>query len=122
MTLDDRIAAALTLRRQTYNCAQCVSMVFYPEMEIVSAGLGRGVAGTGHICGAALAMALVESQRSYTGPADKQQLFARIKQQLEQFAALNSGLTNCSDLRQPGRKPCEQLIADAISIIHNSLS
>lgn len=115
--VNERQAQALELRRQGYNCTQCVCMVFDPSLEVISGGLGRGVAGTGHICGAALAMALVTSQREYTNPKEKQALFARIREQIDRFAALNCGDTDCRDLRKPGRKPCEQLILDAITIL-----
>lgn len=111
------MAQALELRKQGYNCAQCVCMAFDPKLETVAGGLGRGVAGSGNMCGAALAMALVTSQREYTNPKEKQSLFARIKAQLDEFSARNCGDIDCRDLRKPGRKTCEQLITDAINIL-----
>lgn len=116
--VDQQKARALELRKQGYNCAQCVCMAFDPTLERVAGGLGRGVAGSGNMCGAALAMALVTSQRQYTTPKEKQQLFGRIKEQLQKFSAMNGGDIDCSLLRQPGRKPCEQLILDAIDILN----
>lgn len=121
MELQERIDKALQLRAKGYNCAQCIAMVFNPEFEAVASGLGTGVAGTGHICGAASAMALVTGATTYTGPADKQALYARIRSQLDRFAALNQGDTDCCALRKPGRKPCTELITDAVSILHESL-
>lgn len=120
MDKHERIANALRLRSQGYNCAQCVSMTFDPSLEVASAGLGTGVAGTGHICGAASAMALVESSFSYSGPEAKQNLYAAIRGHLARFAALNGGDTACSALRKPGRKDCAGLIADAVGILHDA--
>lgn len=120
-TLQERMDKAMQLRAKGYNCAQCVAMVFNPALEAVASGLGTGVAGTGHICGAASAMALVTGADTYTGPSDKQELYARIRLQLDRFAALNQGDTDCCALRRPGRKPCTELITDAVGILHESL-
>lgn len=119
-TLQERIDNSLSLRKQGYNCAQCVAMTFDPSLEAVTAGLGAGVGGTGHICGAASAMAIVASTLTYAGPADKKALYARVKVCIDKFAALNQGDTDCRDLRQPGRKPCADLIADAVGILHET--
>lgn len=120
MELQDRIDQALALRSKGYNCAQCVAMVFDPSMEAVAGALGSGVAGTGHICGAATAMALVTSKFTYAGPAGKQALNARVRDCLAKFADRNQGDTDCRDLRKPGRKPCTDLIVDAVTILHEN--
>ena len=120
VTLQERIDNALSLRKQGYNCAQCVAMTYDPSLEVATAGLGTGISGTGHICGAATAMAIVTSTLKYEGPSEKAALYARIRGCLDRFAALNQGDTNCSDLRRPGRKPCVDLIKDAVTILHEA--
>ncbi len=121
VTLDERLSTALELRKQGYNCAQCVAMSFDPSLEIVTAGLGTGIGATGHICGACSAMAILTASTGYEGPAAKQQLYAAVRSRLDKFAALNNGDTDCRDLRKPGRKPCVELIKDAVKIMHESL-
>ena len=110
---------AMSLHKQGYNCAQCVSMVFDPSLGVVTSGLGRGVGGTGHICGAASAMAIVVGARSFTSPSDKPAINAEVKGLIDDFACMNNGLCDCRDLRKPGAKPCNQLIKDAITLLYN---
>ena len=38
----------------------------------------------------------------------------------DEFKAIN-GSTICGELLKPGRKPCMELITDAITILHNRL-
>ena len=118
VTLEERIANAQELRRQGYNCAQCVAMTFDPGLEAVTAGLGTGVGATGHICGCCSAMAIITSLKSYQGPAGKQALYSEVRGCIDRFAALNDGDTDCRDLRRPGRKPCADLIKEAVKILH----
>lgn len=115
--VEDKIEQALALKARGYNCAQCVAAVFAPHLVRHAAGLGGGVAGTGHICGACSAMALIASERDYESPADKQALYGRIKEMMAEFERLNGGDSDCRDLRKPGRKSCNALIADAIRIL-----
>lgn len=119
-TLQERIDNALSLRKQGYNCAQCVAMTFDPSLEAVTGGLGTGIGATGHICGAANAMSIITATRNYTGPSGKQALYGQVRGCIEKFAALNCGDTDCRDLRKPGRKPCSDLIVDAVTILHET--
>lgn len=119
VTSEERINTALMLRKKGYNCAQCVAMVYDPSLEGVSAGLGIGLAGTGHICGCCTAMAMLISQKAYVLPTEKAALYSRIRGAIEKFADRNEGDTDCRDLRRPGRKPCAELIKDAIEIIED---
>lgn len=121
VTLEERISNAMSLRQQGYNCAQCVAMTFNPGLDTVTAGLGTGIGATGHICGCCSAMAILTSIKSYKAPADKPQLYSEVRKCIEKFAALNNGDTDCRDLRKPGRKPCTELIKDAIVIMHETL-
>lgn len=116
--VEDLKKRALDLRKQGYNCAQCVAMVYDPTLEATVAALGTGVAATGNICGAANAMAVVAGRKDYTSPAEKQELYARVRKLIDKFKDRNCGQVNCCDLRQPGRKPCTDLICDAIEILN----
>lgn len=121
VSLDERLSTAINLRKQGYNCAQCVAMTFDPSLETVTAGLGTGIGATGHICGTCSAMAILAAKKNYQGPAAKQQLYAEVRAHIEKFASMNCGDTDCRDLRQPGRKPCLELIKDAVTIMHEAL-
>lgn len=127
MNLNQRIERALNLRGKGYNCAQCVAMVFdditATDTELLSrvtAGLGTGVGGLREICGAVSAMAIVDSLISYKTPADKVALYSTIGIDGEKFRRINGSLV-CKDLKRPGGKPCQQLIADAVTILYNRL-
>ncbi len=109
---------ALELRKKGYNCAQCVAMVYRPELEAAVASLGTGVAATGNICGAANAMAIIAGMKSYEGPEKKQELYAKVRRLIDKFKERNGGDIDCVDLRKPGRKPCSDLICDAIEILN----
>lgn len=120
VTLEEKICKAQELRTAGYNCAQCVAMVFDPALEAATSGLGTGIGATGNICGAANAMAIICSAKTYISPADKKNLYARVSGLINVFASHNCGQLNCSELRQPGRKPCIELIKDAITILHEA--
>lgn len=116
--LQSRKALAASLRSQGHNCASCVAGAFEPSLTLAAAGMGGGVGGTGHICGAAAAMSLVAASRRFATPADKAALYSHVAALIDRFAALNDGLTDCRDLRQPGRRPCSELIMQAVGILH----
>lgn len=115
--VEEKKRQALDLRKQGYNCAQCVAMVYDPGLEATVAALGTGVAATGNICGAANAMAIVAGRKPYVGPAEKQELYRQVARLINKFKERNCGEVNCCDLRRPGRKPCTELITDAIEIL-----
>ncbi|MBD5281936.1 MAG: C_GCAxxG_C_C family protein [Bacteroides sp.] len=115
--VEDKKRQALELRKQGYNCAQCVAMVYDASLEATVAALGTGVAATGNICGAANAMAIIAGREAYVGPMEKQALYGRVARLIEKFKERNCGHVNCCDLRRPGRKPCTELITDAIEIL-----
>lgn len=118
VTLEERIDNALQLRKQGYNCAQSVAMVFDKSLARATAGLGCGVGSTGNICGAANAMAIIACALSDTEPTDKPANYALVARMIEKFQSLNNGNINCRDLRKPGAKSCVDLIKDAITILH----
>lgn len=118
VTLEERIDKALQLRKQGCNCAQSVAMVFDDSLSKATAGLGSGIGGTGNICGAANAMAIVGGVLSHNAPTDKLNNYAIISRMIEKFQERNNGLVDCRDLRKPGSKSCIDLIKDAITILH----
>lgn len=127
-TLDQRIERARALRADGYNCAQTVAMVFDDITPLGSdllasatAALGGGIAGTHSVCGAVSAMAVVDGARNFHTPADKKTIYSSTATLIDRFKERNCGQTLCSELRQPGRKPCIDLIIDAIEIIHNAI-
>lgn len=119
VTLEERINKALQLRKQGYNCAQCVAMAFDDSLGKITCGLGTGIGATGNICGAANAMALVYGAKTDASPIDKQVNYARVSSMIAKFQAANNGNIDCRDLRKPGSKSCVDLIKDAITILHD---
>lgn len=128
MTLETRIERARQLRKDGYNCAQCVIMVFddvtplpLDTLEKVSAGFGTGFGGQRYVCGAVSGMTMLDGLTGYRSPADKVATYRQVTADTADFVALN-GSAICRELRKPGRKPCMDLIIDAITIKHNRLN
>lgn len=122
-TLDERITRARQLHKEGYNCAQCVVMVFDDIYDLdtdtaakVSAGMGGGVGGQRQVCGTVSGMAMTLGLVQYASPADKATTYQAVKDCSNEFTSLN-GTIVCSELLKPGRKPCIELIVDAITII-----
>ena len=123
VTLEQRLQKARQLHAQGYNCAQCVALCFIddPTLCAATAALGGGVCGTGHICGAVSAMAMVNAVMGYRSPADKVKVYAEGQGLINVFASQNAGLTDCRELRSSGGKPCMALIEEAVTLLHNKL-
>jgi C_GCAxxG_C_C family probable redox protein len=126
-TLDERITRARQLHKEGYNCAQCVVMVFDDIYDLdtdtaakVSAGMGGGVGGQRQVCGTVSGMAMTLGLVQYASPADKATTYQAAKDCSNEFTSLNGSIV-CSDLLKPGRKPCIELIVDAITIIDKKL-
>lgn len=126
-TLEERKERARQLHKQGYNCSQCVVMVFDDVHGLsedvaarAAAGFGGGVGGMRQICGAVSGMTMLEGLVKYSHPADKPMLYAEVKAAAQEFAELNGSLI-CGELLRPGRKPCMELIEDAITIIDDRL-
>ncbi|MDE7387826.1 MAG: C-GCAxxG-C-C family protein [Muribaculaceae bacterium] len=128
--LEKRLSAVAGLRASGHNCAQCVMLAFADRYasrmsaeaaEAVACALGGGVCGTGHICGAASAMAAVVSLMRYEVPSDKKAVYAEGAGLIGEFARRQGGLTDCDDLRRPGAKSCGDLINDAVEILSKHL-
>jgi C_GCAxxG_C_C family probable redox protein len=126
-SLDQRLEKARRLHAQGYNCSQCVVMVFDDVHKLdtaiaarTAAGLGRGVGGCMQVCGSVTGMAIIEGLTSFTAPSDKQKIYSDVHGLANEFAAINGSMI-CGELLKSGRKPCIELITDAITILHNKL-
>lgn len=127
-TLEQRLERVRDLRRKGYNCAQAVIMVFDDVdsldaalTERITSALGGGIAGCGLTCGVVSAIAMITGAAGYTAPTSKKELYGAVRTPVEKFAAANDGLTLCRDLRQPGRKTCDQLIREGIALCHSHI-
>lgn len=124
-TVEERKERARELRREGYNCAQCVAMAFddiLPSERIEAAtlaaqGFGSGYGGRGYMCGAVSGATMV---LGLTGQQPRPALYKQVSTLIDGFASLE-GAVNCSDLKKPGRKPCIDLITDAVEILHKQL-
>lgn len=126
-TLSQRIDKALACRAQGYNCAQCIVLAFddiaRDDLDAavrMTSCLGLGYGDMSQICGAVSGADTVLGLRHFTGPADKPAMYQRSRAIMEQFRAENGALA-CHELKSMGR-PCPQLIASAITLLHNRLT
>lgn len=126
-TLDQRISRARQLHKEGYNCSQCVFMVFDDIHEMgaetaakISVGFGGGVGGQRQVCGTVSGMALTLGLTQYNSPTDKPATYQVVKECSNEFSSLNGSII-CGELLKPGRKPCIELIIDAITIIDKKL-
>ncbi len=127
MTLEQRLNLMYDLRKQGYNCAQSVVMCFPDVTDIdsdtaarLTSALGSGIGGLGEICGAANGIALVAGARFTSNPADKAPAAKEAHELCTQFAESNGGRITCRDLKgKDGVRSCNELIAQAIEILHN---
>ncbi len=121
----ERLERAKALRKEGYNCSQCVAMSFDDvaglsagQLARVTGGFGSGFGGQGEICGAVTGMTVVNGLvRDVARPA----LYGEVRQLFGAFGGLN-GSCVCRELKQPGRKPCLDLIVDAVGILHDHLA
>ena len=128
-TLESRLERARELRKQGYTCSQCVVMVFDDVHNLseeaaaaVSIGLGGGVGGQHQACGTITGMAVVSGFMVAGNPAEKQKVYASIKDMYSRFAESNGSII-CGELLadRANRKPCMQYIEDSVAILHNAV-
>ena len=116
MTKEERIDNARALHKQGCNCCQSVVMAYADILPIdnenamnVAAPFGRGLAGTREVCGCVSGMAMV---CGLTGHADQTRTL------IEQFRQENGDIV-CGRLLASGKKPCPDLVADAVGFMHD---
>lgn len=124
-SLEERVVRARELRSQGYNCAQCVVMAFddlikgdVAMITQAAAGLGSGIGASGNICGAVSGTTMVLGLVHDTLP--RPELYRHVRESLNAFENLE-GYTDCRDLKKEGRKPCIDLITDAVTLLHRRL-
>lgn len=126
MTLDERKQIAHDLRKQGYNCAQCVLLAFSDIHKLdtqhatqISIALGGGIGGQGNVCGVVNAMAITSGFLT-SGKADDKKLAYSTTKFLSQKFIENNGSIICRELKSiPQHRPCDLLIENGIEILHN---
>jgi len=125
--LSARIQQARTLKREGCNCSQCVAMAFGDRLGIgahdiarISVGFGGGLGGQRQMCGALSGLAVVLGGVRYGAPADRQAVYAEIRQCCSEFSAIN-GSCLCGELLSMHDKTCMERIEDAVSILYRHL-
>ena len=118
MTKEDRMERARQLHKSGLNCCQAVLLAFADKLPVdetaakmVSAPFGRGLAGMREVCGCVSGMAMA------CGFSGKEQL---TKSAIDDFRIINGDVV-CARLLQKGKKPCNELIADAAGILSDYL-
>lgn len=127
ISLDKRKEEALELRRQGYNCAQSVLMVFddvigLPKTTLcrLVSGLGTGVGGSGELCGVPNAMAIAQGYQFPPEASAKVESMKRARKLMEQFRTFSNGKLRCADIKGSEHPvPCNDLILHGIEILHN---
>lgn len=130
MTLEERKQKALEIRKQGYNCAQTVLMVFAPDLGFtegqaasMTSGLGGGVGACGELCGVPLAMAIAQSMICGPDPTKKARTYGDVRSLMEEFASRHNGFLRCRDLKSKSNAiPCNELILNGIEILHKAIA
>lgn len=123
LTLEDRINTVIELRKQGYNCAQCLTMAFNDVLDldsskaaILSAGLGGGIGGCGEVCGVISSMSIIQSAISWQQPADKPRTYSCIRTITSDFSD-KYGAVRCAELKAL-KRPCIELIKSGVERMH----
>lgn len=123
--VEQRKEMARQLRKQGRNCCQCVAMVFDDLTGIdgetigrIAEGFGSGFGGRQEVCGTVSGATMVCGM-AYAD-MDRKGIYGKVKDFMGAFERLE-GSCVCRDLKQPGRKPCLELITDAVEMLHKQL-
>ena len=127
-SLAARIKRARILKKEGRNCSQCVAMAFGDLLGLeahdiarLSVGFGGGLGGQRQVCGALSGLSMVLGGLRYGAPADKQAVYAEIRQCCSEFSEIN-GSCICGELLAMRDKTCMERIEDAVTILHRHLS
>lgn len=129
MTLEERKAKADALHRKGYNCTQSVLLSFsdvtgMPDDIAVRVGTGLGRASGVHagICGAVNGGVVVLGMTHAADPKEKLRIVGEIEEVVGEFRRRNDGRLHCTELKNgENMRPCGQLIADVVEIMHHRL-
>ena len=118
MTKEERINKARGLHRAGCNCCQAVVMAYADKLPIgekeamdVAAPFGRGLASTREVCGCVSGMAMVCGLTGHT---------ADVRPLIEKFRAEQGDIV-CGRLLAAGKKPCNEMVADAAGYLADIL-
>lgn len=87
-------------------------------MARIAHGFGSGIGGRRETCGAVTGMTMVISAAYLT--LSRPELYAKVSGAVDRFVA-EEGSDVCSVLKRPGAKPCINLIADTVGMLHDYL-
>lgn len=128
MELKERKQHAGTLHSNGYNCAQSVLMSFADVTELpesvasrIAMGLGGGFGAQGELCGVLLGMALTLGMARGSDPVVKPKVNAEVRELTRRFKERNGGCFLCRELKSKCRRPCDDIIADGVEILHEYL-
>lgn len=127
-SLKDRKEEALQLRKEGYNCAQTVLMVFDDIIGLdkatlcrLASGLGSGVGGSGELCGVPNAIAIAQGFQFPAEASAKVASMKRARSLMDEFMKYSDGKLRCADIKgSENPVPCNDLILHGIEILHNS--
>ena len=118
MTKEERKEKARALHKQGCNCCQAVVMAYADKLPIkpedamnVAAPFGRGLSGCREVCGCVSGMAMVCGLTGHT--ADTRTL-------IERFREVEGDIV-CGRLLQAGKRPCNEMVADAAGLLSDIL-
>ena len=114
MTKEEKMGKARALHKQGCNCCQAVVMAYADKLPItpenamnVAAPFGRGLAGTREVCGCVSGMAMVCGLTGHN---------ADVRTLIEKFREENGDIV-CGRLLASGKKPCNEMVADAAGLL-----
>lgn len=124
-SIEQRKELARRLRAEGRNCCQSVAMAFDDVTGLddetvgrLAEGFGSGFGGRQEVCGAVSGTTMICGV-AYAG-MDRKDIYGKVKAAMGAFEQLE-GSCSCRDLKGPGRKPCLELITDAVEILHRQL-
>lgn len=128
MNIEERKQKALALRRQGYNCSQCVMLacadladlqhINTTDLARLSACFGGGFSASGQMCGVLAAQGMIEGALAWHQPADKPSTYSIVRGYRNNFIN-RYGTDQCTALKQKGID-CATLITDGIETIVNN--
>ena len=118
MNKEERMNKARALHKQGCNCCQSVVMAYADRLPIeakaamdVAAPFGRGLSGCREVCGCVSGMAMVCGLTGHT---------ADVRPLIEKFRTEQGDIV-CGRLLAAGKKPCNEMVADAAGYLADIL-
>ena len=129
LTLEERVARALEMHDQTFNCAQCVALAVEDMVEVdretlfkIMEGFGAGMGGNTQTCGALSAVVALVGLANSSGSnpyTSKKSTYAHVEELVDDFH-LEHGSTICEQLLDPNlqtrKQTCNKYIATSVEL------